>query len=69
MENDKKNLQTTKETQAKIKLMMIYDYEQQLEELKQNKSNYEYKAYRYKYMLLYNAIKWNKQQYKKLMGE
>ena len=67
--NNKVNLEITTETQAKTKLLIIEDYKQQLEQLKQNKSNYAYKEYRYKYVLLHNAIKWNEKQYKKLIGE
>ena len=69
MNNDKLNLQIKNETLAKTKLLVIEDYKQQLAELKQNKSNYAYKEFRYKYQLLYNAIKYNEKEYKKLMGE
>ena len=67
--NNKLNLEITNETQAKTKLLVIEDYKQQLEQLKQNKSSYAYKEYRYKYQLLYNAIKYNEKQYKKLIEE
>lgn len=63
------NVEITNKTQAKTKLLVIEDYKQQLEQLKQNKSSYEYKEYRYKYILLVNAIKYNEKQYKKLMDE
>ena len=63
------NVEITNETQAQTKLLIIEDYKKQLEELKQNKSNFAYKDYRYKYMLLLNAIKWNEKQYKKLIGD
>lgn len=69
MNNDKLNLQIKNETLAKTKLLVIEDYKQQLAELKQNKSNYAYKEFRYKYQLLYNAIKYNEKEYKKLIGE
>ena len=69
MNNEKTNLQITKETQAKTKLLIVEDYKQQLAELKQNKSNYDYKEYRYKYILLHNAIKYNENEYKKLIGD
>ena len=69
MNNDKLNLQIKNETLAKTKLLVIEDYKQQLAELKQNKSNYAYKEYRYKYQLLYNAIKYNEKEYKKLIGD
>lgn len=62
-------IKTSIETQKKIKLMIIEDYKQQLEELKSNKQNYEYKLYRAKYLKLYNAILWHKIEYNKLLGE
>lgn len=56
---DKKlNLRLSTETQQKIDTLVILDYKKQLVELKKNKSNYDYAKYRYKYIRLYNAIKW-----------
>ena len=57
------------ETMKKIKQLIIDDYKSQLEELKKQKSNYDYTTYRKKYVNLNNAIQWHKKDYNKLMGE
>ena len=66
MENNR-TIQLSKEAQAQIKLIMIEDYQQQLEQLKQSKSKYEYIEYRRKYMLYHNMIKHNKKDFERLM--
>lgn len=57
------------ETKKQIELLIIDDYTQQLEQLKQEKNNYDYTTYRKQYVKLYNAILWHKKEYKNLLGE
>lgn len=46
----------SKQTSIKIKKLMLKDYEQQLEVIKNNKNKKDYEQYRKKYLLLKNRI-------------
>lgn len=58
-----------KQTQIKIYNLKIEDYKKQIENLKRNKSKYEYSHYRYLYLRLYSTIADLKKRLLKKMGE
>lgn len=45
-----------KKTLLKIYQLLMEDYEEQLEELKENRENIDYDEYRKKYMLIHNRF-------------
>lgn len=53
----------------KIHELVIKDYKNQLQKLKNNKHKFDYKDYRLKYQLLHNAIKWREKELQKTKGE
>lgn len=65
----KVKIRPTKETQKQIYELVILDYQEQLEELKELKFKMPYEEYRYYYIRLHNGITDTKKQLKKLIGE